>query len=139
MKLATVVDKVRALAEVVRDYWARELPKRHPHYPLEYPGEDDGPPPPEEKKLRQLLARLPVETLYKVAMIVNLGWRNFPVSELPNRYQEFREFFDTPSSVIEWLIGLVSAAEYLEDGMEMLEAQHIDLEKMDLDTARAKK
>ena len=34
MKLHTAASKVIDLAKTVRDYWATELPKRHPNYPL---------------------------------------------------------------------------------------------------------
>jgi hypothetical protein len=142
MKLATAMSKVRALAELIRDYWERELPKRHPHYPLVYDGEDDGPPPPEEKKLRQLLARLPGETLYKIALIMNVGGHAVPVSDLGGGYQQLQEEFENPSDLASFLTVRAQLADDLEEGVEMLESQHIDLDKldkMDLDTARERK
>ena len=50
MKLSETVKEVIALAEVIRNYWDTELPKRHPDYPFVHPGEDSGPPPPEEER-----------------------------------------------------------------------------------------
>ena len=73
MKLSETVSEVIALAEAIRNYWDAELPKRHPDYPFVHPGEDDGPPPPEEQKLKDLLASLPEDVIYKLALITSLS------------------------------------------------------------------
>jgi hypothetical protein len=42
MKLSETARDVIALADAIRDYWAAELPKRHPNYPLVNPGKTLG-------------------------------------------------------------------------------------------------
>ncbi len=139
MKLRTAASKVIALAEAIRDYWATELPKRHPRYPLVAPDEDSGPPPPEEKKLRQFLDRLPEETVYKLALIMYLGRGDFDTSDLTAEYQALRENFDSPSAVIAEMMEKSPLVDYLTEGLAILANQGIDVDKMDLTTATARK
>jgi hypothetical protein len=51
-ELSDVVAEVLRLATVIRDYWAVELPRVHPDYPLVRPDDLEETPPPEEKQLR---------------------------------------------------------------------------------------
>jgi hypothetical protein len=139
MKLATAVAKVLALAETIRDYWAVELPKRHPNYPLVDPAEDPGPSPPQEKTLRRLLGRLDEDTVYKLALIMYLGRGDFDTSDLAGDYQALRENFDGPADVISQMMEKAPLADYLTEGMTILEDQGLDLDKMDLSTTRAGK
>ena len=78
MKLSDTIKKVIALAEVIHDYWERELPKRYRDYPFVHEGETDGPPPPEQKKLERLLARLPEEVVYQLVLIMYIGRGDIP-------------------------------------------------------------
>ena len=82
MKLSETVNEVIALAEAIRTYWDAELPKRHPDYPWVHPGEDDGPPPPEQKKLEDLLASLPEDVVYKLALLMFVGPRGLGGDDL---------------------------------------------------------
>ena len=50
----TIRELIR-LGELSGAYWAKELPRRHPKYPLVQVGEDSGPPPPEDKQIQDLL------------------------------------------------------------------------------------
>ena len=131
MKLAETAKKVVALAEAIRKYWDRELPKRHPAYPLVNPGEDDGPPPPEEKKLKDFLARLPEDEVYKIALILHLGRRDFGTAELARRYTAMKERFGEP----EWAAArMIKAAyaDYLSEGLAKLKKAGIDPDHLPL-------
>jgi len=137
MTIEMAVSKALALAEVIRDYWEIELPKRHPRYPFVDPDADSGPPPLEEKKLRQFLARLRLDTLYKFALVMYLGRGDLDTHDLQGKYQELRKDFGSPSSLISFIMDQASLADYLEWGMEILKTQQIALDNMDLSTAEA--
>ncbi len=139
MKVTTAVSKAIALAEAIRDYWEAELPKRHPNYPLVGPDDDPGPPPPEEKKLRQFLARLPEEVLFKVALVAYLGRGDYETNNLAADYQALRDDFDGPSELISQLLEKASLADYLTEGMTILKKEGLDLDKIELATAKAGK
>src|SRR5947209_17797467 len=96
MKLSETAKEVIALAEAIRNYWDAELPKRHPHYPFVHPGEDSGPPPPEEKRLRDLLASLPDDDVYKLALIMHLGRGDFGTEDLVGNFEALKETFGKP-------------------------------------------
>src|SRR5947209_17259771 len=100
MKLSETAKEVIALAEAIRNYWDAELPKRHPDYPFVHPGEDSGPPPPEEKKLKGLLARLPADMVYKLALIMHLGRGDFGTDDLAAHYQALKRRYGKPGSAV---------------------------------------
>ncbi len=137
MKIEAAATRVLALAKAIRAYWATELPKRHPKYPLVDPDADSGPPPSEEKELRQFLKRLSADTVYKLALIMYLGRGDFDTSDLPSEYQAIKENFDSPASLISQMMEKAPLADYLEDGIAILSSQSIDLDKLDLATAGA--
>jgi hypothetical protein len=137
MTIETAAGKALTIAEIIRDYWETELPKRHPKYPFVGPGADDGPPPPEEKKLRQFLTRLKGDTLYKLALVMYLGRGDIDKHELQSKYKEIREDFSTATRLISFMMDKASLADYLERGMEILRNENIDLNKMDLKTREA--
>jgi hypothetical protein len=132
MKLSTVVKKVLRLAEAIQSYWEVELPKRYPNYPFVNPGEEDGPPPPEEKKLRDLLATLPDDYVYKLALIAYLGRGDFEVAELDRGVKLLQERFDNPRESACHILEKASLAEYLSDGLTKLKAERVELDKMDI-------
>jgi hypothetical protein len=136
-KLQENAKKAINLAQAIRNYWERELPKRHPKYPIVNPDEDSGPPPPQEKKLRELLHRLPEETVYKLGLIMYLGRGDFDTRDLSAQYQTIKENFGSPAAVIAQMMEQAPLADYLEEGMAVLRSQHIDLDKLDLTTAGA--
>ena len=138
MKLANLVSKASNLSEAIFDYWSTELPKRHPNYPFVNPGEDSGPPPPQEKKLRELLTSLPEETLYKLALVRDIGSGRFKTSDLLGAYQELKEDFDNPDQLIASMVE--DPLDYcLPEGMARLKNHGIDLDKLDLAPAKAGK
>jgi hypothetical protein len=64
MSLSEAANRVIDLAGKIRDYYATELPKRHPNYPLVGPDDETAPPPPEEKELRDFLETLSEDMIY---------------------------------------------------------------------------
>src|SRR5439155_17802771 len=99
----------------VRTYWENELPKRHRDYPLVHPGEDSGPPPPEQETLRDLLARLPEEMIYKLALIVDVGRGVCNPSDLATAYQEVEESYDSPAEAASYMADDPSLAYWLSE------------------------
>jgi hypothetical protein len=139
MKLSEVLKKVLPLAEAIRDYWDRELPKRHPDYPLENPGEESGPPPPEEQELRDFLASLPGEMVYKVATVASL-WRAGPdLSRLGEEYQALEEMFEYPEMMISYLVETGALADQLIDALAELKKRKINVDKLNFAPAKARK
>ncbi len=138
MKLATIVNKAVSLSEAMYRYWETEGRKHHPHYPLVYPGEEEVPPPPQMKKLRELLSSLPEETLYKLALIKDVGQRRWRISDLQGGYQELREDWENPSRLIEMLTE-APLEDSLPEGMARLKEAGIDIDKVDFAGASAGK
>ena len=137
MKLSETANEAIALAEAIRSYWDRELPKRHPHYPVINPGEDDGPPPPEEKQLKELLSRLPPDDIYKLVLIMCLGRGDFGVEDLAGHYEDLKSTFAKPEWAIAQMMGKAPLADYLTDGLAELSNNHIDLDTLQFASARS--
>jgi hypothetical protein len=104
MKLSEAAKEVIALAEAIGRYWDAELPKRHPDYPFVRAGEDSGPPPPEEKQLKELLARLPADIVYQLALLMYLGRGDFGTDDLPGHYKAITETFPKPARATSQMI-----------------------------------
>ncbi len=130
MKLSEAAKEVIVLAEAIRTYWDTELPKRHPHYPFIHLGEDSGPPPPEEQKLKDLLASLPEDAIYKLALIMYLGRGDFGTDDLAGRYQALRETFGNPRWAASQMMGKTPLADYLTDGLAELRKAGIDMDQL---------
>jgi hypothetical protein len=130
MSLSDIVKEVITLSEASHAYWAAELPKRHPEYPIVRPGEDSGPPPAEEEKLRQLLTSLPPDELYKLAIIMSLGRGSITTNDLADRYEALKDAGRNPAGVVTQLIETAPLAEYLTDGLEELNRNHIDIDHL---------
>lgn len=129
MKLSDTANEVIALAEATRNYWDTELPKRHPDYPFVHPGEDDGPPP-EENKLNDLLAHLPGDILYKLALLMNLGRGDFGTDDLEEHYQALKETVGKPERVAAQMMAKASLADYLTDGLAELKKSGLDVDRL---------
>lgn len=130
MKLSEAANEVIALAEAIRNYWDAELPKRHPDYPFVHPGEDSGPPPPEEQKLKALLASLPEDLIYQLALLMYLGRGDFGTDDLTDRYQALKKTFGKPDRAVSQMIGKASLADYLADGLSELNKTGIDVDHL---------
>ncbi len=136
MKLVTIVNKAVSLSEAIFQYWDIEGRKRHPNYPIVNEGENSVPPPQQQKKLRELLTSLPEETLYKLALLRDIGTGIVKTTDLPGGYQDLRDIWENPTDLIEMLVE--KPLDYaLPEGLARLKIQGIDLEKMDFAVARA--
>ncbi len=130
MALSDVVKEVMTLANAAHQYWERELPKRHPNYPLVNEGEDSGPPPPEETKLEEMLEHLPDEVIWQLALIVYLGRGNFARDDLPTSYKKIKREFEKPEWAVNQLLVMSPLADYLSMGLEALNKRGIDLDTL---------
>ena len=127
MRFSETVKRVIEFAEAIDEYWSRELPKRHPNYPLVNPGEQSGPPPPEESALRQFLDSLPDEDLYRLLTLLHLGREDFPATEFDERCREAASDYPEREAVI-WQLVERTLPDYLSDGLESLKASGIDID-----------
>jgi len=139
MKLSEEVEKVIDLAKVIREYWERELPKRHPDYPVMNPGERPLAPPPQEKKLATLFAKLPDDMVYQIGLLMDLGRGYFNVNELAQHYRSLKDDFDSPEALAALLTGKVTLADYLQDGLAELKKHHIDVDSLPLKRSKVLK
>ncbi len=130
MAFSDIVNEVIALSDAVQAYWSRELPKRHPEYPLVRPGEDSGPPPEEKEKLRRLLTSLPPDELYKLALIRSLVYGNFTRDDLADRFEALKKELGNPEWLVTLLVEKGSLADDLSDGLEELKKKHIDVDHL---------
>ena len=137
MKLSTVANKVIALGEKIRDYWERELPRRHPDYPIVNPGEDSGPPPPEEKKLRKYLESLPEDVVYKLLLLMYLGQGIVHTDRLADHYQALRDEIGTPGEAVA-LVEKGAVTEAISRGLEELKRNNIDPDALTFASARSR-
>lgn len=127
MELNEAVKAVIALAEAVRDYWNTELPKRLPDYPIVRPTDPPVPPPPEQQKLLELLASLPDDTVFKLALIMHLG-RGRGTRNLARQYEAVKERYGGAKFAAALMAERASLADDLVEGMAELRRNHIDLE-----------
>lgn len=129
MPFSKTVARVIELAAAIRDYWDAELPKRHPKYPLVEPGADDGPPPPEEAELHDLLRSLPVEEVYKLLALLDVGRQVCPAPAFDDQRRTIAEQRDDPDWAISSLVGNAALAEDLADGLNELERSGIGIDR----------
>jgi hypothetical protein len=130
MKLSETAAEVIDLAEAIRSYWNTELPKRHPHYPMISPGEDSGPPPPEKQELKNLLASLPEDEIYKLILLMYLGRGDFVIDDLAEQYETLRNRFAKPDRAIAQLMEKAPLADYLTAGLDELKKSGIDVDQL---------
>jgi hypothetical protein len=139
MKLSQAVEKVITLAKAIREYWETELPKRHPDYPLVRPGEKPLPPPAQEKQLTKLFASVPDEFVFQIALLMYLGRGDFDADDLEEQYETLRENFDNADALASQLTQKAPLADYLQDALAELEKHGIDLDRLPLKAAKARK
>ncbi len=130
MKLSEAVREIIRLGDASRAYWDRELPKRHPHYPIIRAGEDSGPPPPEDAQIQALLESLPEDQLYALILLMYVGRGDFSADHLLPAYQTMKEMFPSKDLAIAQMTENWTLAEYLTDAMEEIEKRHIDLDSL---------
>jgi Protein of unknown function (DUF3775) len=135
MKLSEAAKKAIQLADACRSYWDRELPKRHPHYPLIRADEDSGPAPPEQQQLESLLRSLPEEQVYALLLPMYIGRGDFGTSHLEESYNALKDTFEKPEFAISQMTGKGVLGEYLSDGLEELQRHKIDVDGIRFPTA----
>jgi|SRR6266849_3937553 len=136
MRLSEAANEVVRLAEAIHTYWDRELPKRHPHYPLIRSGEDSGPPAPEEGRLQDFLKSLPPNQVYALVLLMYVGRGDEGIDHLAERYQTVKEAFETPEHAIAQMTSKRTLDEYLTDGLAEIKKGGIDMDRITWEAAR---
>jgi hypothetical protein len=140
MKLSEAVNRVIDLGRKVHDYYAAELPRRYPNYPLTGLDEENLPPPPEEAELRDFLATLPDEMVYQLIRIMYLGRGDFGTDDLAGHDETLRETFGTAGDAAAQMMFYKAAlADELSDGLEELHKHKINVDKMPLKRIKVRK
>jgi hypothetical protein len=131
MKLSQAVQEFIRLGDASREYWDRELPKHHPHYPLIRPDEDSAPPPPEDAQIQSLLKSLPEDQLFALVLLTYVGRGDFSADDLLPAYQTMKVTFPSKDMAIAQMLAKKALAEYLTDAMEEIQRRHIDLDNLE--------
>jgi hypothetical protein len=131
MKLSEAAQKVIALGGKVRAYYERELPKCYSSYPIMKPGEKGPPPPKEETELRQFLISLPPDIIYRLVLLMRLGYEAFGADQLAEQYKVVKEtFLDGPEWAVSQMMGRSTLANYLSDGLAELKRHRIHVDAL---------
>lgn len=128
MKLSQVVEDVIRLGEACRKYWDRELPLRHPDYPIVREEEGTVPPPHQEAEIASLLQRLPADQIYTLLLLAYIGRGDFGTEQMQEAYHSLKDNFANIDHAISQLVSNHAIAEYLTDAAEDLRNRHIDLD-----------
>jgi hypothetical protein len=140
MNLTEAAHRVIDLARKVRDYYAAELPKRHPNYPLVDTDDESVAPPTEEAELREFLATLPDEAVYRLILIMYLGRGDFAVPDLATSYDALKRAVGTPrDAAAEMMLYKATLADELSDGLDELRRHGISADKMPLTKMKVRK
>lgn len=139
MRLSEATNRVIDLARKIREYYAAELPKRHPNYPVIGINEESAPPPPEEAELKEFFLALPKDLIYQLILIMYLGRGDFGTDDLPGYYQALKNAFGKTQDAISQMMDKAPLAEYLLDGLDELHKHKIDVDKLPLKKATTRK
>jgi hypothetical protein len=139
MNLSEAANRVIDLARKVREYYATELPKRHPNYPVVGLDEESVPPPPEEKELRAFLKTLPEEMIYQLILIMYLGRGDFGTDDLAGYYESLAGTFGVPEHAASQMMEKAPLADYLSDGLDELRKHKINVDKIPLKKVKVRK
>ncbi len=137
MKLSEAVQKVVNLSRKVREYYATELPKQHPNYPLIRLDEPETPPPPEEQELRSFLASLDPEMVYQLILIMYLGRGDFDPDDLTESYEAVKNTFESAEMAASQMMEKAPLADYLADGLATLKKHKIGVEDLPASPAKS--
>jgi hypothetical protein len=137
--LSKIANRVIDLAHRVREYYATELPKRHPDYPLIRQDEERVLPPPEEKELEKFLASLSEEQVYRLILIMYLGRGDFGIDELAGYYEALKGTFEDSRHAASQMMDKAPLGDYLLDGLKELRSHNIDVDKMPLKRIKVRK
>ncbi len=92
--------------------------------------EDSGPPPPESAKLKEFLAGLPLEMVYRLLLVMYLGRGDFGTTDLAEHFEQIRTTFGKPEWAISQIMGKAPLADYLTDGLDKLKRSRINADKL---------
>jgi hypothetical protein len=130
LKLSEAAKKIITLAGRIRSYYDTELPKRYPQYPIIQIGEEGPPPPPDEKALRKFMTELPADLIYQLVLVMYIGRGDFGVEDLAGSYGYMKEKFADPKWAAWQMMEKTPLADYLSDGLALLEEHAIDVDKL---------
>jgi hypothetical protein len=139
MRVSDAAERAIDLARKVREYYAAELPKRHPNYPVIGLDEESAPSPPEEKELSDFLAALPVEIIYQLILVMYLGRGDFGTNDLADYYETLKRTFSDPKHAASQMMGKAPLADYLLDGLEELRKHNINVDSLPLSRVKSRK
>lgn len=140
MNVSEAASRVIDLASKVREYYATELPKRYPNYPVVDLDEASFPPPPEEKELRDFLSTLSDELISQLILILYLGRSDFGTDDLAEYYEHLKETVgDREEMVSQMMLYEATLADELADGLEELRKRKINIDKMPLKRGKVRK
>jgi hypothetical protein len=130
MRLSTVIEKVRALAEAIQAHRDAEPPTRCPTCPFIRASEGLGPPPPEKAQLRELLRSQSTGTVHALAVLMYLGRGDDEAEDdLLAAYGGISNTFLRPAWVIQQLVGNAALARHLRAGVEKLARSGWDVDE----------
>jgi hypothetical protein len=135
MQLSEAVREIIRLGTASREYWDRELPKRHPHYPVIRAGEGSTPPPPEDAQIQTILKGLRDDQIYALVLLLYLGRGDFSADHLHAAFETAKDAFPSKEIAIAQLSEEKTLAEYLEDAMQEIQKRHIDVDSPDFSTS----
>jgi hypothetical protein len=140
MTLSEAVNKVIDLSRRIRAYYAAELPKRYPNYPVVGPDEESVPPPPEEKELKDFLEPLSEELLFQLMLVRALGRGDCSTDDLAGDYAALTGAGgDKSEAVAHLMMYKATLADELADGLEELRTHKINVDRLPLKRARVRK
>lgn len=131
MKLSDAIRRASELSVVIDDYWLRESPKRHKHYPLIYPGEEPPPPPPEEAELEEFLLSLPLDELHILVGIADIGRLARPARLFAKDQSTIRRVYPDAASSASHLLLETPLHEFLTDGLKQLHDAGVTVDELE--------
>jgi hypothetical protein len=140
MNLSEAANRVIDLTRKVHDYYATELPKRYPNYPLVDLDEENVPPPPEEVELREFLSSLPDELIYQLMLTLHLNREAVRTDDLSGYYEALKERFSGPSDAASrMMLYKATLADELSEGLEELRRRKVNVDKLPLKKVKVRK
>jgi hypothetical protein len=139
MKLSEATARVIELAGKIRQYYATELPKHHPNYPVIRLTDVSAPPPREEKELRRFLATLPADMIYRLLLVMYIGRGDFGTDDLPGSYETLKNTFAKPEFAVSQMMDKAPLADYLSDGLNEFRKHRINVDKLPLENVKTRK
>ena len=128
MKLSDAIRRASELSEAINTYWLRESPKRHPRYPLIYPGEEPPPPPPEEAELEAFLRSLPLEDLHRMITVSAVGQYTVRPRAFATGVEQAGQQYPDSFTAALHLASTGLLHEMFADGLEKLRKAGVDIE-----------